>query len=208
MLLLFQYGPHLGSSLMIRLSPYVHIGVLYITHMPCHVCSSSATCTLKRSAWPTVSAWRGAQEHSTVAMASSPDSTSFLQKWEQQLKVEYVDIMGEMEDTPQGQRVKYLNWNHFFSCLFNEKPDGQAKLAEYLDKVKALLRDVLRVAPGPGNNKEVPEKLPDAPQSDDSGEGEPQKFRLNLWHLPFHAAGPHVFEGAPPMCGFRSWCWP
>ena len=125
---------------------------------------------------------------SSTASGTS-DPPSFLQTWEGKLKQEYIDTMAEMEDTPNGTRAKYLNWNHYFGCIFNDKPDGQAKLAEYLDKMKNLMGDVVKISPGPAHNDAVPEKLPAAPVADDSGEAEPKKFRLNLWHLPFHATG-------------------
>ena len=128
-------------------------------------------------------------------MASSTTSSvapapTFLQTWEKTIKQEYIDIMGEMEDTPHGQRAKYLNWNHYFSMIFNDKPEGQAMLEKYLEKAKALLQDVVKIAPGKaGQNKTVPDVLPAAPVPDDGGDAEPCKLHVNLWHLPFQASG-------------------
>ncbi len=116
------------------------------------------------------------------------DETNFMEYWEGHLRSEYIQIMAEMEDTPTGPQAKYLNWNHYFACMFPATPVGKAALEQYIEGMQNLCKQVLDVAPGTRAGREVPSTLPAGPAADDV-EAEPVKLNLNLWHLPLHQTG-------------------
>ena len=131
-------------------------------------------------------------------MASVPGTPStvtgeanFFATFDKQLRDKLIAVMAEQEPTPDGMRIKYLNWNHYFACLYPDSPDGQAKQKKFVDEMQDLYEEVIKVAPGPPTRQEPVTILPAGPRTDEAagGTGEPVRMTLHLWKLPFLVPG-------------------
>ena len=71
--------------------------------------------------------------------------TGYIDYREKCLRDKYVNIMAEVEQTPQGNRAKYMNWNHFFSTLFPDAPEGKVELSSYYTKMMTLYKECTAV---------------------------------------------------------------
>ena len=88
-----------------------------------------------------------------------PPPDQFLDFWEKRIREEFLTTMNLQEDTPSGPQVKYLNWNHYFSTVYPDTIEGNSHFQSYIEKVKGLYQQVVRVAPGEKGNKIVPANL-------------------------------------------------
>jgi hypothetical protein len=74
---------------------------------------------------------------------AQPNQSKFFEGWELQLRKEFSNIMGEVEDTEGGRpRAKYLNWNHYFAVRFPETDEGKTKLAALAANMEDLFKRV------------------------------------------------------------------
>jgi hypothetical protein len=79
----------------------------------------------------------------TMEEGAAQQKSKFFDVWESQLRKEFTDIMGEVEDTECGKpRAKYLNWNHYFAVRFPETDEGKANLAALVVSMEDLFKKV------------------------------------------------------------------
>ena len=97
-----------------------------------------------------------------------PPPDQFLDFWEKRIREEFLTTMNLQEDTPSGPQVKYLNWNHFYSTVYPDTIEGNSHFQSYIEKVKVLYQQVVRVAPGEKCNRIVPTNLMVGPLDKDS----------------------------------------
>ena len=81
------------------------------------------------------------QERREDEEAQEEQKAGYLEYWGKHLREEYVNVMAEVEESPQGNRAKYVNWNHYFRMLFPDTSDGKAALTAYHTKMMNLYKD-------------------------------------------------------------------
>ncbi len=103
----------------------------------------------------------------------------YLKECEVTLSKFFHEQLQVMEETPEGDQAKFLNFNHLFESHFGENPTGQAAMDNFTRALQQLYNAVVAIAPA----KHIPTAcLPAGPGGDAEDSA---KFNVNLWKLPF-----------------------